>query len=71
MSWLSIGGRPTLMLNDAREIQHVMQDNFDNYKKAHFNEVLRPLLGNSIFLSEGTTWRDQRHEAAPVFQIRM
>lgn len=37
------------------------------YRKAHFNSVLRPLLGNSIFLSEGEEWRKQRKEAAPVF----
>ncbi|MGB4100320.1 MAG: cytochrome P450 [Alphaproteobacteria bacterium] len=66
-TWMELGGHRVLMLNDATGIQHVLQDNAASYRKSHFNQVLRPLLGDSIFLSEGATWRKQRHEAAPVF----
>jgi cytochrome P450 len=66
-AWLNLNGQLLLMLNDATGIQHVFQDNASNYRKAHFSQVLKPLLGNGIFLSEGKLWRKQRQEAAPVF----
>lgn len=66
-AWLHLGGRPLLMLNDTTGIQHILQDNAENYRKARFNSVLRPLLGDGIFLSEGALWRKQRQESAPAF----
>lgn len=65
--WFEILGKPVLLLNDATAIQHIFQDNFENYKKADFNDVLKPLLGNGIFLTEGQAWKKQRRESAPVF----
>jgi cytochrome P450 len=66
-AWLSLTGKPLLMLNDAAAIQHVLQDNFSGYRKGSFYQILKPLLGNGIFLSEGDIWQKQRRESAPVF----
>jgi cytochrome P450 len=66
-AWLKLNGQPLLMLNDATGIEHVLVQNASNYRKGRFNKVLRPLLGNGIFLSEGKIWRKQRQESAPVF----
>jgi cytochrome P450 len=65
--WTNLGGQRLLVLFDATGIEHIMQNNASNYRKGSFNKVLKPLLGNGIFLSEGSVWRDQRRESAPVF----
>ena len=66
-AWLNLQGLPLLMLNDATGIEHVLKANAKNYRKGRFNKVLKPLLGNGIFLSEFETWRYQRKTSAPVF----
>lgn len=65
--WYELMGKKVLLLNDASAIEQVFQTNFKKYRKARFNEVLKPLLGNGIFLSEGDTWFKQRRESAPAF----
>lgn len=65
--WYRIGRDRIVMLNDPRHIKHVVQDNHQNYRKSKFYNLLRPLLGNGIFLSEGKTWLQQRRAAAPSF----
>lgn len=66
-AWARLQGQLLLMLNDATGIQHVQQDNAENYRKTKFYNVLQPLLGEGIFLSDGPLWLRQRREAAPVF----
>jgi cytochrome P450 len=65
--WYDLMGKKVLLLNDASAIEQVFQENFKKYRKARFNDVLKPLLGNGIFLSEGGTWFKQRRESAPAF----
>lgn len=65
--WFTISGKKVLLLNDATGIQHVFQDNYKGYVKGRFNNVLKPLLGQGIFLSEKELWFKQRKESAPVF----
>jgi cytochrome P450 len=66
-AWFNLRGGTMLMMNDAAGIQHVLRDNAANYRKTKFAQVLRPVLGNGILLSEGETWRRQRRESAPAF----
>jgi cytochrome P450 len=66
-AWLSLMGKRVLFLNDATAIEHVMHQNHENYHKSDFNECLRPILGNGIFLSEDALWKKQRHDTAPAF----
>lgn len=66
-AWYALRGQRILMLNDATGIEHVLQHGFEKYRRGRYNGVLKPLLGNGIFLSEGSIWWKQRQETAPVF----
>ena len=49
-------------------VQHVLQDNHHNYDKNSVGmNLLRPVLGNGLFLSEGDFWLRQRRLMQPVF----
>ncbi|MEP8791154.1 cytochrome P450, partial [Enterobacter hormaechei] len=46
-------------------------DNADNYPKSEVMlRMLRPAVGDSLFTSEGDSWRWQRRAVAPVFAQR-
>lgn len=49
------------------DVQHVLQTNHRNYKKAITYQALRPVLGNGLLLSEGDFWLRQRRLVAPMF----
>jgi cytochrome P450 len=65
---LNLAGHKALMLTDPRAIRHVMQDNYQNYRKSKFYGPLRPMLGGGIFMVEGGRWLSQRRTANPAFQ---
>ena len=65
---LRLAGHKALMLNDPRAIRHVMQDNYQNYRKSKFYGPLKPMLGGGIFMVEGDRWLTQRRVANPAFQ---
>lgn len=69
-AWLSLMGSRVLFVNDATAVGHILAGNHRNYHKGKYNENLRPLLGDGIFLSEDALWKQQRHDAAPVFSGR-
>lgn len=56
-----------ILLNDTTAIRYLFVDNYKNYHKSRYNDVLKPVLGGGIFLSEDEDWRQQRHEAASMF----
>ncbi len=59
------------MLMDPRGIERVMKTNIDNYPKSDVTKrILRPGIGEGLFVVEGQTWRWQRRAVAPVFQVR-
>lgn len=66
-AWLNLNGIPLLVLHDALGVEHVLQNNAQNYRKGRFNKVLKYFLGKSMFLSEGDVWRKLRHDSAPAF----
>jgi cytochrome P450 len=60
--------RNSFILNDPDAIRHVLVDNDDNYSRtAATIRVLRPILGEGLFLSDGSAWRHQRRTMAPAF----
>lgn len=64
-------GKPWHMLMDPQAIRHVLRDGLDNYPKSDVTKnILRPAIGNSLFVAEGAHWRWQRRAAAPVFSHR-
>src|SRR5215208_965304 len=61
-------GRHSLILNDPDAIRHVLVDANERYGRTPATvRVLRPILGNGLFISEGISWRFQRRTVAPAF----
>ncbi len=65
---MRVGPYGMVMLNHPDHIRHVLQDNNHNYDKNNFgNNLLRPVVGNGLLLSEGDFWRRQRRLMQPMF----
>ncbi|GJD97702.1 cytochrome P450 [Methylobacterium iners] len=61
-------GRTTFVLNDPDAIRRVLVDNPENYERTKPTiRMLRPTLGDGLFISEGQAWRQQRRALAPAF----
>ncbi|SFL20368.1 cytochrome P450 [Shimia haliotis] len=59
------------MIMDPDAIRRVLLENVDNYPKSKTTKnILRPAIGDSLFVAEGAHWRWQRRAAAPVFSQR-
>jgi unspecific monooxygenase len=64
-------GRSTILLNAPDAIRHVLVDQHENYARTRATlRILRPLLGDGLFISEGQAWRHQRRTLAPAFTPR-
>jgi len=61
-------GIDAVLVNDPEGIRHVMATNANNYVRPKMMpRILRPLLGQGIFLSDGDEWRRQRRMLSPAF----
>lgn len=49
-------------------IKHILRTNVLNYPKSVQYDMLRPILGDGIFVSEGDVWTRQRRLLAPEFR---
>ena len=59
------------MVQDPGALRRVLLDNVENYPKSEVMlRMLRPAVGDSLFTSEGDSWRWQRRAVAPVFAQR-
>lgn len=59
------------MVMDPEAIRRVLLENLDNYPKSIVTKnLLRPAIGESLFIAEGAHWRWQRRAAAPAFSHR-
>jgi len=59
------------MVMDPEALRRILKDNLDNYPKSDITKnLLRPAIGDSLFIAEGAHWRWQRRAAAPVFSHR-
>ncbi|MDO6727792.1 cytochrome P450 [Cognatishimia sp. 1_MG-2023] len=59
------------MVMDPEAIRRMLLENLDNYPKSNATKnLLKPAIGNSMFVAEGAEWRWQRRAAAPVFSHR-
>lgn len=57
------------MVNDPPLIELVLKERPDDFPKSNrIGEGLRPLLGNSVFLTNGETWKRQRRIIDPAFE---
>ncbi|TDT75478.1 cytochrome P450 [Litoreibacter halocynthiae] len=64
-------GKPWHMVMDPDAIRQILRDRLDDYPKSDVTKnILRPAIGDSLFVAEGAHWRWQRRAAAPVFSHR-
>ncbi|PRP94275.1 cytochrome P450 [Enhygromyxa salina] len=62
-------GAPSVYLCHPRLVQHVLRTNVLNYPKGPDYDLLRPLIGDGILVSEGEVWTRQRRLLAPEFRL--
>ena len=64
----SLLGLTTALVNDPDGVRHFLTANATNYRRpVGVSRVVRPLIGDGLFLAEGTEWRRQRRLLAPKF----
>ncbi len=64
-------GRKLFVLNNATAVRQVLLTNAANYQKSRdTRRVLRPLIGDGLFISEGPLWRRQRRLLMPALHAR-
>lgn len=57
------------MINQPELVETVLKKRPDDFPKSNrIAEGLRPLLGNSVFLTNGATWKRQRRIIDPAFE---
>jgi len=60
--------RPIVVTRDARNVEHMLKLNFENYPKGDVPyAVLHDLLGDGIFNTDGGSWMAQRKTASQMF----
>jgi unspecific monooxygenase len=65
-------GRQRFVLNNPDAIHHLLVENIGNYRRTSATiRILRPLIGDGLFLSEGEDWRHQRRTIAPALAPRV
>ena len=64
-------GKRWHMVMDPQAIREILLDRLDDYPKSVVTKnLLKPAIGDSLFIAEGAHWRWQRRAAAPVFSHR-
>lgn len=59
------------MVMDPDANRRILKDAVEDYPKSDVTKlILRPAIGESLFIAEGAHWRWQRRTAAPVFSAR-
>ncbi len=64
----SLFGVETVLINDPTGVHHMMVTNASNYvRPAMMARIMRPLIGQGLFLAEGEEWRRQRRLLSSSF----
>ena len=64
-------GKRWHMVMDPDCNRHILLERLEDYPKSDVTKyILRPAVGDSLFVAEGAHWRWQRRAAAPVFSAR-
>ena len=73
LTWLGYSRRSILLINDPQLCRDVLYDRDELFPKNDLMVgALEGLVGNSLFVSSGTTWRRQRQMIDPAFsQLRI
>ncbi len=71
-AWMAAFKTPffsSYLMNQPELVKTVLKDRPDDFPKSdRIGEGLRPLLGNSVFLTNGETWKRQRRIIDPAFE---
>ena len=68
LTQVKLPGRKLFILKKPEDIREVMGSNYKSFPKNQLNhEMLEPLLGNSIFTTNGEVWERQRRMLDPAF----
>ncbi|MEJ2021758.1 MAG: cytochrome P450 [Maritimibacter sp.] len=71
-AWMAEFSTPffrSYMCNDPALVEEVLKTNPDDFPKSdRIREGLAPLLGNSVFITNGETWKRQRRIIDPAFE---
>lgn len=68
MGEVHLPGADLYMVNDTKEIKRIMHAQAHDFPKSHLmHESLEPLLGESIFTTNGAQWQRQRTMMNPAF----
>lgn len=63
-------GFDLFVVNDPKEVRKIMVDNVKEFPKSDMlHELLKPLLGVSIFTTNGEIWKKQRELLRPSFEM--
>lgn len=69
MGEVHLPGVDLYMLNDTEQVKRVMQTEAEHFPKSRLlHESLEPLLGDSIFTTNGAQWQRQRTMMNPAFE---
>ena len=64
-------GRASVLFNAPEVVRHVLVEHPETYGRTRATlRILKPLLGEGLFISEGAAWRHQRRTLAPAFTPR-
>ena len=66
----AFAGRTTFVLGHPDYVDHVLHDAVDRYRKSVEYELLRSVVGLSLFTDEGESWRRHRRLLGPLFAKR-
>lgn len=70
-AWMAQQGAPgfqSVLVNDPALVEEVLTGAPQDFPKAHFlRTILAPLLGRSVFVTNGAEWAAQRAALAPAF----
>lgn len=66
----SFAGRNVFVLGHPEYVDHVLHEGVEHYRKSVEYELLRSVLGLSLFTDEGESWRRHRMLLTPLFAKR-
>lgn len=70
MGRVKMPGLDLHVINDPKEVKRIMVDDVKEFPKSDLlHELLNPLLGDSIFTTNGQVWEKQRELLKPSFKM--
>jgi cytochrome P450 len=65
----TVFGKNVYVASSPEYAQHVLRNNWENYRKGQAIKRVAMLLGNGLMVSEGDFWKKQRRMIQPAFHL--